>query len=667
MKTHHIRLRLFALGMVFAVGVLSFNMLAAAEVSANSTAQNTPVPSRIVSLSPSVTEAIITLGAEDLLVGVTYHCTLPPEVAHKPVVGGYFNPSVEAVLTLNPDLIIVTSMHNRIREQLAASGARIVQMDDTSIADFYDRMNILGAMLHKESQAKDIIARVTSELAHIKELTDRIPQNKRIRALRILGRDTVMVPGDDTFHNEYIRAAGGIPATFGQESGLQTITVDQWKKFNPQLVFYCGNDKVVIDKYFHTPGWKDVDAVKNNRIVGFPCDLTCRISTHAGYFVQWLSSSMYSSEFVKNKPVHPDALVGKTPVKVDIPWVSSATKLDMHLYDFKNTAMVVNFSKPMEILSTLEGPRSGITTIGNHYTPPPCWGMLHCNTMDALKKRFCKVIDANPETTSLLYTGANTHNTSVQKRQFKDMAVYALVTAGVTSNAMRSGKDSGAYYEPGTINIMLLTNMKLSPRAMTRAIITATEAKSAAMQDLDIRSSAQPQYQATGTGTDNIIVVQGDGTPIDCTGGHTKMGELIAQAVHAGVIEAVYRQNGMVSSLNIFQKLKSRRIEIFRLGRYLVQHGIENGYQLSGKLETLLLQKKYASFLEAAFAISDDYEAGLVFDLTLFDAWCKTIASDIAGKPIDRNMLTEAPKELPPVLRRALLSLLSGLYHQTTP
>ena len=86
-------------------------------------------------------------------------------------------------------------------------------------------------------------------------------------------------------------------------------------------------------------------------------------------------------------------------------------------------------------------------------------------------------------------------NLSVQKAQFKDMNVYAIVTAGVEDNAMRMSVDEGMFYEPGTINIILLTNMKLSPRAMVRAVITATEAKTAALQDLDVRSSYSPRQK----------------------------------------------------------------------------------------------------------------------------------------------------------------------------
>jgi len=53
-------------------------------------------------------------------------------------------------------------------------------------------------------------------------------------------------------------------------------------------------------------------------------------------------------------------------------------------------------------------------------------------------------------------------------------------------------KDKGVHYKQGTINIILLTNRRLTPNAMARTIITATEAKSAALMDLDIRSSLHP-------------------------------------------------------------------------------------------------------------------------------------------------------------------------------
>ena len=102
----------------------------------------------------------------------------------------------------------------------------------------------------------------------------------------------------------------------------------------------------------------------------------------------------------------------------------------------------------------------------------------------------------------------------------------------------------------GTINIILLTNATLSDGAMARAIITATEAKTAALQDMDARSSVSPENQATGTGTDNMIIVSGKepSRSILYTGGHTKIGELIGVSTKIAVAEAIKKQDGSSKS-----------------------------------------------------------------------------------------------------------------------
>ena len=76
--------------------------------------------------------------------------------------------------------------------------------------------------------------------------------------------------------------------------------------------------------------------------------------------------------------------------------------------------------------------------------------------------------------------------------------------------------------------------------------MTATEAKTAALEDRGVRSTASPQLQATGTGTDSMIVVSGvdTDTVIRHTGGHTKMGELIAVSTKIAVGEALKNHDG---------------------------------------------------------------------------------------------------------------------------
>jgi adenosylcobinamide amidohydrolase len=160
-----------------------------------------------------------------------------------------------------------------------------------------------------------------------------------------------------------------------------------------------------------------------------------------------------------------------------------------------------------------------------------------------------------PEEISLLSTGVDMDNLAVCEKSYQEFAVCCLATAGAKGNALRTGVDEASYLERdghfigacGTINVILLTNTVLSDGAMARAIITATEAKTAALQDIDIRSTCTPQNQATGTGTDNMIVVSGKGLgkPLRLTSGHTKMGELIGFSTKTAVAEALKKHDGL--------------------------------------------------------------------------------------------------------------------------
>ena len=78
-----------------------------------------------------------------------------------------------------------------------------------------------------------------------------------------------------------------------------------------------------------------------------------------------------------------------------------------------------------------------------------------------------EVLGLSPEKTSLLLTGADMKNLAVESAEYKSFKAYALATAGAKSNALRASVEEGKYLEPGTINIIVLTNRSLTPRAMS--------------------------------------------------------------------------------------------------------------------------------------------------------------------------------------------------------
>ncbi len=213
---------------------------------------------------------------------------------------------------------------------------------------------------------------------------------------------------------------------------------------------------------------------------------------------------------------------------------------------FNANTLLVSFNEKRRVLSTTDGYKK-VKYVANAYVPYAV-SEHFISSYKNFRKSFLEALGISHDDLALLSTGVNIDNLAICEQSFQEFSVCCMVTAGVKGNAQRVGVDTASYIEKngeflkisGTINIILLTNAVLSVGSMARAIMTITEAKTAALQDLDVRSTFTPQCQATGTGTDNAIVVSGkSGEKIKFLGGHTKLGELIGFSTKNAVTEAI--------------------------------------------------------------------------------------------------------------------------------
>jgi adenosylcobinamide amidohydrolase len=241
--------------------------------------------------------------------------------------------------------------------------------------------------------------------------------------------------------------------------------------------------------------------------------------------------------------------------KREIPLKLEGTRAEIlyHEYQgFEVKTLLVSFEEKRRVISTWNGYKE-VSFVANVYQPLSL-SQITMKNYQEFEERFPAVLGVPRREIVFLSTGADMDNVAVCEKSYQEFTVCCLATGGVKDNALRTGVDGANWVERngkfgnmlGTINIILLTNATLSDGAMARAIITATEAKTAALQDLDVRSTSTPQKQATGTGTDNMIIVSGKslGEPIRCTGGHTKMGELVGVSTKIAVAEAIKKQEG---------------------------------------------------------------------------------------------------------------------------
>jgi adenosylcobinamide amidohydrolase len=244
------------------------------------------------------------------------------------------------------------------------------------------------------------------------------------------------------------------------------------------------------------------------------------------------------------------------PNKTKVIWSRDGILARIYYQEYRGLTvktLVIELPGRTQALSTMDGFRE-ISFACNNYAPPQLWKWLHePGNRETYLRELLKELGLRLEDGACLSTGVDMDNVVVKTMEHSGLWVTSFATAGVKTNAMRAGLDEAqcveeagkftCYNREGTINIILLTNAKLTAGAMARTLITITEAKVAALQDLDVRSSYNPKVQATGTGTDNAVIISGKGPLITYTGGHSKIGELMAKTVYEAVKEAIIKSS----------------------------------------------------------------------------------------------------------------------------
>lgn len=391
----------------------------------------TETPSCIVSLVPSVTQMLFALGAEDLVKGITYHTTRPWYAAEKALVGGYSFPSPFAITALKPDLILYDPFQLPRLQPFLPEKVPVVHVNTQSVSDSLNTFVLLGKLVGRHEKAQDLVSGIQANLDRVAAKIKKAGLSRK-RVIRLMGRERIMTPGSDSFQNRLISLAGAIPPDFGNGAAVP-VSLNQWTDFNPQVIYGCGPDRETADRFFSLPGWKDVDAVKNQQIFYFPCDLTCRASTDMGWFVSRLFAAIHGSSLTDDGvQLQKNQVTQTSAVKTEVSFVTAAAVKQSVIHDFINKSLVITLEKPMAMLSTLEGFKQGVTVVGNHYIPPETWMLAHDQGLDTLKKQVLDVLGLADETTALLFTGADMDHLSVVKEQFKDLAVTVFATAGWT-------------------------------------------------------------------------------------------------------------------------------------------------------------------------------------------------------------------------------------------
>jgi iron complex transport system substrate-binding protein len=248
---------------------------------------------RIVSISPSTTETVCAIGARDLLVGRSRYCDFPPDVAKLPQVGGYVDPSFEAILALRPDLVTGARgpAGDALAKKLDARGIATYFPPTESFAAIDAMIAGMGERTLHPTEARATIDRIA---ARVREVEDAVKASPRVKVLLVFGLEPLAVAGPSSFADEMIRRAGG-ENVIRDGGGYPTISVEHVFALDPDVIVNAaiaeshGLERLGKD----SPGWAKVRAVADDRVAPIADESVLRPGPRVGDGLAKLAKALH--------------------------------------------------------------------------------------------------------------------------------------------------------------------------------------------------------------------------------------------------------------------------------------------------------------------------------------------------------------------------------------
>ena len=188
------------------------------------------IPTKIISLVPSITELLADLNLENETIGITKFCIHPTNWhKNKKRIGGTKNVNIKLVKSLQPDLIICSKEEN-IKEQIdeLAKEFPVLLTDVCNFEDAIAMIKTIGNITQKNKEAENIIATIETDFKQLKF-------SPKISAAYIIWDNPLMTIGNDTFIHNMMQYAG-FENVFADVKRYPTITIEELQQKNPEAI-----------------------------------------------------------------------------------------------------------------------------------------------------------------------------------------------------------------------------------------------------------------------------------------------------------------------------------------------------------------------------------------------------------------------------------------------
>ena len=236
-------------------------------------------PKRIISLAPSITEILFTLGLNEEIVGVTDFCDFPKAALSKPRIGGFLSPDIERIISLKPDLIIGTRDGNRMEtiQRLNDLGFSVYLVDSKGFDGVIKTIENIGEIVGGRDESKRIVTNMMKEKENILALTRSLHKPK---VFFQVGYAPIITVGRGALANDLIRLAGGKSISENESVNYPLYSIETIMSRAPEIIIISSmsskRDYLNLVKMWQN--WKNIPAVKMKAIYVVDSNLVDRPS-----------------------------------------------------------------------------------------------------------------------------------------------------------------------------------------------------------------------------------------------------------------------------------------------------------------------------------------------------------------------------------------------------
>jgi iron complex transport system substrate-binding protein len=243
---------------------------------------------------------IFALGFGARLVGVTTYCDFPPEARRLPKIGGFTNPSLEAILAKRPDLVIgVTSATDPVKaREMERLGLTVKLISLANLNEIRAGIKNIAGLIGNREAGEKLVGSIDAQLESTKKKIELAP---RRRVLIVVGTHPVIAVGGRSYIDELITLAGAENIAGNSAQPWLNLPDEYVVAKAPEVIIEAG----MGSERDSTRRWDDlksIPAVRNRRIYAYPSDKILRPGPRVGEALSELARLIHPECFSQSSP-----------------------------------------------------------------------------------------------------------------------------------------------------------------------------------------------------------------------------------------------------------------------------------------------------------------------------------------------------------------------------